>query len=237
MNNIKLLVKKEVADFFRSPVGFVILVVFLSLTSWLFFQSFFLIAEAEIRGFFDLLPFVFLFLAPAISMRSFAEENRSGTIEILLTLPLTDIEVVVGKFLSGLSMLAITLAVSFVLPVTVGALGALDWGQVVAGYLGALFLGACFLSLGNFLSLLTKSQIVAFILVAFFNFLVSVIGQTFILEQIPSGLASVVSFLSPTSHFTTFTKGVIDLRDIVYFASYLTVFLLVTLKALRNKRV
>ena len=164
LNRIHPIFKREFVSYFNSPIAYIFVAIFLIVTNWLFFQRFFLVGQINMRDWFALLPWVFLLLAPALTMRSWAEEKKSGTIEFLLTLPIRDIEVVLAKFFSSLAFLALTLLLSLSVPITLAFLGDLDGGVIFAGYVGALLLGAMYISIGLFISSLTSNQIVAFLL-------------------------------------------------------------------------
>ncbi len=233
---IKAVFKKELAAYFNSPIAYIFIGVFLVVSMWLFWQDFFLTGQATIRGYLSLLPWIFLFLTPAITMRLWSEEKRSGTIEVLLTLPIKDQEVVLGKFLSSLAFLGINLALSLTLPITVALLGSLDWGPVVGGYLGALFLGAAYLSLGLYISSLTRNQIVAFLLAIVVSFIFYIIGSNLVLESVGSGLASVLSFIGLGSHFSNIAKGVLDSRDIIYYLTFIVFFLFLNVRSLSARQ-
>src|SRR3989339_2291463 len=144
---IYVLFKKELMSYFNSPIAYIFIGVFLIVGNWLFFKNFYLIGQASMRAYFDLLPWIFLFMSPAISMRIWAEEKKSGTIEFLLTLPITDWQAVLAKFLSALAFLTFSLLLSLSIPFSAAWLGNLDLGPVVGGYLGALFLGGSYLAL------------------------------------------------------------------------------------------
>lgn len=236
MGNIIILTKKELANFFNSSLAFIFLVIFLLLTNWLFFQNFFLLDQASLRGYFSLLPTLFLLLAPALTMRLWAEERRSRTIELLLTLPLKDSEVVFAKFLASLAILAVTLLLSLNLPLLAAALGNLDWGPVFAGYLGALLLGGSYLSIGLFTSSLTKNQLAAFIGGISLCFLLFVVGEPIFLSPWPTPLKSLFALLSTGRHFANLVRGVLDSRDIIFYLSLTTFFLVLNVKSLEAQR-
>ena len=225
LNTIYTLFKKELMSYFNSPIAYIFIGVFLVVGNWLFFKSFFLIGEVSMRGFFDLLPWMFLFLAPALTMRLWAEEKKQGTIEFLLTLPVTDWQVVLAKFFGALSFLFITLLATFTLPLTIASLGNVDFGPVLGGYLGALFLGGAYLALGLFISSLTKNQIIAFILGMVACFIAFMIGADFILMGAPKFMVPLMSFLGLGNHFYNISKGVIDSKDVIYYVSFIFFFL------------
>jgi ABC-2 type transport system permease protein len=222
---IYILFKKELQGYFNSPIAYIFIGVFLVVSNWLFFKSFFLIGQATMRGYFELLPWIFLFLSPAITMRLWAEEKKSGTIEFLLTLPVTDWQVVLAKFFSSLMFLFISLMLSITLPITLASLGNVDLGPIIGGYLGALFLGGSYLALGLFISSLTKNQIIAFVMGLVACFIAFIIGSDFVLVGVPNFLAPVISFLGLGNHFYNIAKGVIDSKDIIYYLSFIFIFL------------
>jgi ABC-2 type transport system permease protein len=229
------LFKKELMSYFNSPIAYIFIAVFLMVGNWLFFDGFFLMERADMRSYFQLLPWMFLFLAPAVTMRLWAEEKKLGTIEFLLTLPVTNWQVVLGKFLGSLVFVFITLLLSAGLPITVSLLGNPDPGPIVAGYLGALFLGGAYLALGIFMSSLTKNQIVAFVLALVACFSAFIIGADFVLAGVPSSVAPVMRFLGLGAHFHDIAKGVIDSKDIIYYLSFIFLFLWLNVKVLENR--
>jgi len=235
MRTIWTLFKKELMSYFNSPIAYIFIGVFLVVGNWLFFKSFFLIQEASMRGFFDLLPWMFLFLAPALTMRLWAEEKKQGTIEFLLTLPVTDWQVVLAKFFGALTFMIVTLALTITLPITIAYLGNVDFGPVIGGYLGAIFLGGAYLSLGLFISSLTKNQIIAFILGLVASFAAFMIGADFILIGAPKFMVPVMSFLGLGNHFYNISKGVIDTKDIIYYGSFIFFFLWMNTKIIEAR--
>lgn len=235
MSNIITIFKKEFRSYFNSPIAYIFAAVFLVAVNWLFWQRFFLINQASMRSFFSLLPWVFLFLLPALSMRLWSEEKRAQTIELLFTLPLRDIEVVIAKYLSSLAFLVLCLGLTLPIVITVGSLGNLDAGQVIGGYLGAFLIGACYLSLGLFLSSLTKNQIVAFLLNVVFCFVLIIIGQDYVLLPFSGFLAQILNFFSLSSHFNIISKGLIDFRDVLYFLSFVGFFVWLNIKSLESR--
>mgnify|MGYP001589639388 CR=1 FL=1 len=222
-------------SYFNSPIAYIFIGVFLIAGNWLFFNSFFIIGQATIRNYFSLLPWIFLFLSPAITMRLWAEEKKSGTIEFLLTLPLTDWQAVLAKFLSALAFLFFSLSLSLTLPLSVAWLGNLDKGPVIGGYLGALLLGGSYLALGLFISSLTKNQIIAFILGLAACFAAFIIGAGFVLAGAPARLAPIMKFLGLASHFNNIARGVLDSKDIIYYLSFIFLFLWLNVRAIERR--
>jgi ABC-2 type transport system permease protein len=235
LKTIYTLFKKELMAYFNSPIAYIFIGVFLVVGNWLFFKNFFLIAQTSMRGYFDLLPWIFLFLSPAITMRLWAEEKRAGTIEFLLTLPVTDWQVVLAKFLGGLAFLFISLLLSATIPFSLASIGSLDWGPVLGGYLGALFLGGAYLSLGLFISSLTKNQIIAFVLGLVACFIAFIIGANFVLIGAPDFLVPIMSFLGLGNHFYNIAKGVIDSKDVIYYLSFIFLFLYLNTRVIETR--
>jgi ABC-2 type transport system permease protein len=235
LETIYVLFKKELLGYFNSPIAYIFIGVFLITGNWLFFKNFFLIGQANLRPYFDLLPWIFLFLSPAITMRLWAEEKKSGTIEFLLTLPVTDWQVVLAKFLGALVFLAISLVLSISLPLSVGQLGNIDWGPVIGGYIGALFLGGAYLAVGLFISSLTKNQIIAFLAGLAACFAAFIIGEGFVLMGAPGSLAPLLRFLGLGSHFYSIARGVIDSKDIIYYCSFIFIFLWLNARVIESR--
>lgn len=233
---IYLLTKKELATYFNSPIAYVFLAVFLLAGNWLFFNPFFLLGQVSLREYFSLLPWIFLFLAPALTMRLWAEEKKSGTIEFLLTLPLTDWQAVLAKFFGSLLFLSLALILTFTLPFTLSFLGDLELGPVIGGYLGALFLGGSYLALGLFISSLTKNQIIAFIGALAVSFAFFIVGADFVLSGAPAALAPLLKFFGLGSHFYNIARGVLDSRDVVYYLSFIFLFLWLNARVVENRQ-
>ncbi len=235
LKTIYSLFKKELMSYFNSPIAYIFIGVFLVVGNWLFFKWFFIIGQASMRNYFSLLPWIFLFLAPALTMRLWAEEKRSGTIEFLLTLPITNWQVVLAKFFGALAFLFISLLMTFTIPITVLALGNADIGPIVGSYLGALFLGGSYLALGLFISSLTKNQIIAFILGVMACFGFFIIGADFVLAGAPMVLAPIMKFIGLGSHFSSIARGVIDSKDVIYYISFIFVFLWLNVRVIENR--
>ena len=225
MKTILTIFWKEFRGYFNSPIAYIFIISFLVFTNWLFFKGFFLMNQSSLRSFFSILPWVFLFLAPAVTMRSWAEEKKLGTIELLMTLPVKDYEVVLGKFLASFIFLIVTLLCSIPLPLTVMLVGNPDVGPIWGGYLGAFLMGGAYLAIGCFASSLTENQIVAFIIAIFLSFALLIIGENLVIMNLPSALVPVFTFLGLGAHFESIGRGVIDSRDIIYYISIIGFFL------------
>ena len=209
--------QKEFKSYFVSPIAYIVIAIFLLVTGWFFFATFFLVGQASLRNFFGLLPFIFAFVIPAITMRLVSEELNIGSYEILLTMPVTITDVVIGKFLASTAFVAALLIPTLAYPITVTTLGQLDWGPVAGGYMGAVLLGAAFSALGLFASALTRNQIIAFIVGMAICFTLVLIDK--MLFFLPRSLLGVLSYLGADFHFQNISKGIIDSRDIIYFLS------------------
>jgi ABC-2 type transport system permease protein len=188
------------------------------------------------RGYFTLLPWIFLFFIPAVTMRLWAEEKKLGTIEVLMTLPVNDYEVIIGKYLAAYLFLALTILLSISLPITLVILGGTDLGPIIGGYLGALLMGGAYLAIGLFASSLSENQIVAFILGIAFCFGLFIIGENFVLMAIPARFAALFSYLGLGTHFESIGRGVIDTRDIIYYLSVIGFFIFLNIRSLESRK-
>ena len=221
MNPTWVIAKRELSGYFDSLVAYILLIIFLGLTgffTWLVGADIFLRKQADLQVFFEVAQLTLLLFIPAITMRQFAEEKRTGTIELLLTKNVTNRQVVLGKFLSCLLMVCIALAFTLPFYITVATLGNLDHGATLSGYLGLVLLSAAYISIGLFTSTLTNNQIVAFLLALFaslmFHFLFDVIASSF-----TGWLGEMISMLSLSNHFDSISRGVLDTKDLFYFAT------------------
>jgi len=227
--NVINIFKKELRTYFVTPIAYIVIAIFLILTGWFFFSTFFLFGQTELRTFFTLLPIIFSFIIPAITMRLLSEEFNVGSYEILVTLPVSLNEIILGKFLAGTVFVAIMLAPTLSYPICVGLLGQLDWGPVVGGYFGAILLGAAFTAVGLFASSLTKNQIIAFIIAMIICFALTMVDK--VLFFLPKSMLGFFQFLGADYHFQNTAKGILDTRDILYFLS--TIFVALYLASLR----
>jgi ABC-2 type transport system permease protein len=225
--------RREFSAYFISPVAYIVISIFLLVTGWFFFATFFLFNQADLRNFFAMLPLIFSFVVPAITMRLFAEELNIGSWETLLTMPVTTVEVIVGKFAAAVAFVAAMLVPTLAYPASIALMGRLDWGPVVGGYLGAILLGAAFAAVGLFASSLTRSQIIAFIVGTAICFGLTLMGR--ILFFLPETAVGVVAYLGADHHFQSIAKGVVDTRDLLYFASLVFVALYATHLSIQEK--
>jgi len=223
---------RELGAYFSTPVATVFIVIFLALQGALTFNlgNFFERGQADLTPFFTFIPWVLMLLIPAITMRLWAEERRLGTIELLLTLPVTQGQAVLGKFLAAWAFCAIALALTFPIVITVNILGHPDNGVILAGYVGALLVAGAFLSIGSALSALTKNQVIAFVLAVAVCFVFAAasfpVVTEFLSRNVPA-LAEVARRISVFDRFMNFVRGVLALRDLIYFASFIGFWLFV----------
>lgn len=234
MNTKAVIVKRELGAYFTGAVGYIVIGLFLLISGFLFFNVFFLENRAELRRFFSTLPVLLAFFIPAVTMRLFAEERKSGSLETLMTLPVSSVDVVMGKFWASLAFTSVMIAPTLVYALTASLFGSLDAAPVVCGYLGAVFLAAAFCSVGLFASTSTKNQIVAFFIGWALCILLALIDQ--FLLFLPARLANFLGYLSAGSHFTSVSRGIVDSRDLVYFVSLTAVFLTLTVKTIDSRR-
>ena len=236
MQNINIIFKKEIRSYFNSPIAYIFITFFLGISSWLFFQTFFFSNQAEMRGFFGLMPWIFLFFIPAVTMKLWAEEKKMGTAEILMTLPIRDYEVVIGKFLASFGLLAVSVLFSLGIPISVAILGDPDGGTIVCGYLGLLLMGGAYLAIGMFASTLTENQIIAFIIGITTCFVLLIIGTDYVLFSAPDWLYPIFSYLGLGVHYSSILRGVIDSRDIIYYLSIMGFFLYISTLMVESRK-
>jgi len=235
MNNIFIIAAREFKGYFLSPIAYVYLIAFLVVVNWVFFHGFFLIGQADLRPLFTIMPLVFLFFAPAVAMGRWAEERKTGTLELLFTLPVKDWQVVAAKFLAGLVLIAIAVLMALPAVITADLVGNLDWGPVVGGMAGTVLLGGAYLSISLMFSAFTENQIIAFILGIVGCFAMLVIGTPLVAGGSGGAWASFATYAGLGTHFQSIARGVIDTRDIVYYLSVIGFFLYLNLVAVRGK--
>ncbi|GGC52619.1 ABC transporter permease [Siccirubricoccus deserti] len=236
-----IVARRELAGYFATPVAYVFIVIFLVLAGALTFAmgNFFSRGQADLQPFFAFVPWLFLFLVPALTMRLWAEERRLGTIELLLTLPLPQWQAVVGKFLAAWAFCGIALALTFPLWITVNLLGRPDNGVIVSGYLGCLMVAGAYLALGAAVSAMTKNQVIAFVLAVALCFLFAAAGSPVVTDFLSTRLpvlAEVARAISVSDRFGSFTRGIIAARDLVYFASFIGFFLFLNAVVLDHRK-
>jgi ABC-2 type transport system permease protein len=236
--NISTILKKELRSYFNSPIAYIVIAVFLVFMSiWLFTVNHFIAqGVADLRGYFMMIPWVFIFFIPAITMRSWAEERKMGTDELLLTLPFKEYELVLGKFLAAFILLTLMFLLSLVLPLSLSFLGDFEWGQIAAQYIGVLLFGGASIAVGLFVSSLSRNQIISFIFSALTLFFILILSEVNSVVELPSFIGGFLNALSFNYHFEAFSKGLIDSRDIAYFVLVSTFFLYLNSKVLIFKK-
>lgn len=232
---IKTIVKKELSWYFNNPGGFVLIALFIGFGNFLFFRDLFINGNATLLPYFQTVPWLLIFLTAGIAMRSFAEEKRNGTFEVLVSLPLTEWELVLGKFLAALFFVFACLIGSLTLPLTLIALSKPDLGIILSGYFGLLLFSGALLSIGIFISALTKNQVVSLLSTLLILFLLIVLGDDLILQQAPASLTGILSFLSFSGRILNFSHGVIDLRDVIFFLTATFGFIFLSIKITENR--
>jgi ABC-2 type transport system permease protein len=241
-SNIKAIVKRELGGYFTSPIAYVFLVIFLLLTGFFTFTvgNFFERGEASLVSFFTWHPWLYLFLVPAAGMRLWSEERRLGTMELLLTMPITTWQAIVGKFLASWAFLALALLLTFPVALTVNYLGDPDNGVIVAGYFGSLLLAGAYLAVSCMTSALTRNQVISFIVSVMICLFLILAGYTPVTDLLTKWanpvVVEVIAAFSVMTHFEGFQRGVLDLRDILFFASVIGFALFTTGVIIRNQR-
>lgn len=234
MQNTLTIAGRQFRAYFNGPVAYVVLAFSLFLVGFLFWEPFFLMNRASVREMFRFLSYTLVFGVPAITMGLIADERRSGTLELLITMPVRESEVILGKFLGAIGLITVLLLCTVPYAISVEQLGDLDWGQVFTGYLGLFFQACAMVALGLAASSFTDNQLVAFF-VSFFVFaMIAVAG--FYLPLVAGGYASVIESLTFDFHRESMGRGVIDSRDVIYFLSFAGIFLMLAFRALESRR-
>ncbi len=236
MKQIWEIAKKELAFYLNSAVGYIIVAVFLILNSFFFFNDFFVIGVLSLNSFFEFAPWLILFFIAGLSMRTFAEEKRLNTIEVLLTLPLSEQNIVFGKFLGVFLLFLLTAIWTLTIPLSLYFFGKPYWPEIIVGYMGILLFAAMLTAIGNFISLLTKNQIVALLLILPIYLLLFLLGSDTLYRYFPNQIGEMLVYISPTFHLQVFTKGVLALRSVIYFVSQIGFWLLLSIIYLQKRK-
>ena len=235
MRNAMAIYSKELRSYFNGPMAYIFLVLFALLNGYFFTNTFFLMGQSDMRVLFGLVPVVYLFFVPAISMGLISREKSLGTMEVVSTLPITDIEFVVGKYLAAVSLILVALLFTFVHLLTLAAVGTnIDYGAVAMGYFGLVLLGAFYAAIGTFASSLTDNQVVSLIVA-----IVAVIAfylMDKLLLFVPSAISGIVQYLSVEFHLSNISRGVVDSRNLIYFGSMIWLFLALTVRVLEIRK-
>tara|TARA_B100000315_G_C14391562_1_gene502219 strand:- start:80 stop:793 length:714 start_codon:yes stop_codon:yes gene_type:complete len=235
MRNLKAIYFKEMKSYYNSPMAYIFLVVFAIINGYFFTRTFFLFNQSDMRSLFNIIPLVYLFFIPAVSMSLIAREKNLGTMEVISTLPLRNMDFVVGKFLAALSLVVTGLLVTLIHLFTLSQVGTnVDYGAVFTGYLGLAFAGALYSAVGTFASSVTENQVVAFIIGIFVVLIFFLMDK--MLMFVPVSLTGLIQYLSVDYHMSNISRGVIDSRNLVYFASVIGFFLFMTIRILEIRK-
>ena len=235
MRNLKAIYFKEMKSYFNSPMAYIFLVTFTVINGYFFTRTFFLFNQSDMRSLFNIIPLVYLFFIPAITMSLIAREKNFGTMEVMSTLPLKDLDFVAGKFLAALSLILVGLLITLVHFFTLIQVGTnIDYGAVFTGYLGLALAGAVYSSVGTFASSVTDNQVVAFIIGIFIVIIFFLMDK--MLMFVPISLAGIIQFLSVDYHLSNISRGVIDSRNLIYFSSVVGFFLFMTVRVLEIQK-
>lgn len=232
---MRSLYKKELNYYLNNPIGYIVIILFAVFANFLFIKDIFAVGLASMRPFFSLLPWLFLVFIPALTMRVFSEEKRANTIEVLLTLPISEAEIVLSKFLALTTLIIIALVLTAGLPVSLSLLTRVYLPEILVGYMGAFLMGALYISLSMFFSSLTKNQVVTFLLSVLALFFLLVLATDFTASFLPRFAQDFLTYFSPIYHFQNFIKGVVDMRSLFYFVSFAGVFLFMTVVGLEKR--
>ena len=221
------LMKKELKQYFSSPIAYILIFFFCFITAlWTFqFQSFFAQDTANLRTFFNIMPLLFIILVPAVTMRTWAEERKTGSEQLLLTLPYSELQLVLAKFFSALVLFAVMLIITASVPLTVMPFGDFEWGVLFGNYVGLFLIISAEVSIGCFLSSITKNQISNFLLTTLILLLITLIGFIPGLIGLPRWISGILQYMSVMSHFESFVKGLIDTRDVLFYGVVIALFL------------
>ena len=235
MRNTRTIFYRELVGFFNSPMAYIFLVIFAIVNGYFFTNRFFLFGQSDLRSLFDIIPLVFLFFIPAITMGLIARENDIGTMEIMSTLPLSTVEFVMGKFFAALCLILLGLLATTIHFITLVFVGTnIDYGAIFSGYLGLALMGATFAAIGTYASSVTQNQVVAFIIGLFMVLIIFMLDKTLIF--VPTSIAGLLQFMAIEYHLSNMSRGVIDSRNLIYFISMIGFFLFLTIQTLEVRR-
>ena len=235
MFNIRIILGREIHSFFYSPMAYIFLVIFAIVSGYFFTNTFFLFGQSDLRVLFDMIPLVYLFFIPAVSMGLIARENNIGTMETISTMPLSTYEFVIGKFLAGFCLIMLGLLATSIHFITLVFVGTnIDYGAIFSGYLGLALMGATFTSIGIYASSVTENQVVAFIIGVFLVLVFYMLDKTLVFA--PQSIVGIIQFLAVDYHLSNISRGVIDSRNIIYFLSMIGFFIYLTIQTLEVRR-
>ena len=235
MNNIIHIYLKELRSYFNGPMAYIFLVIFSLVTGYFFSNTFFIFGQSDMRALFQIVPLVYLFFIPAITMGIISKEKNTGTMEVMCTLPIKDHEFVLGKYLAILTLLEVALFLTGIMFINLVFVGTnIDYGAIFTGYLGLFLAGAVYASMGLFASSLTDNQVVGFIIAIFFVLIFFLIDKLLIF--MPHSIAGTMQYLSIDYHLSNISKGVLDTRNLIYFFSMITLFVMLTIESLNSRK-
>ena len=235
--NVGVIFVRELKNYFNTPIGYVSLIIFSLVINFMVFYlgRFWDMGKATLDSLFSFIRIVFIFFVPAITMRAWAEEKRAGTVELLFTLPISIVETILGKYLSSIAFLCVGLLTTIFIPILLGILASPDWSLIIGGYLGSVFLGSAYIALGLYISWLTHDQIVAFLSTLVACFVFFMLGYQPLL-QLLGNFAPVFAFLSVSWHFDSLSRGLFDTRDIIYFITFVILFLYLNYRSIEKRQ-
>ena len=235
MRNMKAIYMKEMKSYFNSPMAYIFLIIFAVINGYFFTRTFFLFKQSDMRSLFNIIPLVYIFFIPAVTMSLIAKEKNLGTMEVMSTLPLKDMDFVLGKFLAALSLIVIGLFITLIHFFTLTQVGTnIDYGAIFTGYLGLALAGAVYSSVGTFASSVTDNQVVAFIIGIFIVIIFFLMDK--MLMFVPMSLTGLIQFLSVDYHLSNISRGVIDSRNLIYFSSVVGFFLFMAVRVLEIRK-
>lgn len=229
------LYKKELSYYLDNAIGYIVVILFAAFANFLFVKDLFVVGTASMRLFFGFLPWLFLIFIPALSMRILSEEKRTNTIETLLTLPVSETQIVLAKFLALVSVMTIGLVLTISLPISLAFLSGLYIPETIVGYIGVICMGASFIAISMFFSSQTKNQVVAFLTSIIVLFLLTVLATDFMSTVLPESILDYAAIFSPIYHLQNFIKGIIDIRSVFYFFGLTSIFLFLTITDLEKR--
>lgn len=233
---MKVLYKKELNYYLNNPIGYIVVILFAVFANFLFVKDLFLVGSASMRSFFAILPWLLMIFIPALSMRILSEEKRTNTIEVLLTLPISETQIVLAKFLALVTLVCLAFILTVALPISLGFLTKMYLPEILIGYLGSILLAASFISLSMFFSNQTANQVVAYLVAVLTIFTFLLLSTDFTASILPKIIQDFLSYFSPSYHLQNFIKGVVDLRSLFYFLSMNVLFLFLTIIDLEKRK-
>lgn len=232
---MKNLYKKELNYYLNNSIGYIIITLFAIFANFFFVKDLFVIGSASMKSFFYITAWFLVIFVPAFTMRTISEEKRINTLEVLLTLPISETEIVLAKFLSLLTLLGIGFILTLSLPISLFFVSNLYLPEIIIGYMGMIFLGSVFVAISMFFSSLTKNQVIAFLSSVIFLFITLLLGSDFLATVLPKFILDFLNYYSPLYHLQNFIKGLIDLRSVFYFVSLTAIFIFLTITSLEKR--